>query len=75
LWLHKGDTNSMYFHSVMLGSRRGNAISSLDVDGVRVKGVNLIRAVVFEHFSSHFMACEAARPVVGDLSDILRFIK
>jgi len=39
LWLQEGDANSKYFHSVMVGRRRGNVISSLHVNGTLVEGV------------------------------------
>ncbi|MCI80248.1 hypothetical protein A2U01_0101519, partial [Trifolium medium] len=37
------------------------------VDGERVEGVLPVRQAMFFHFSSHFRACNMARPTVEDL--------
>jgi hypothetical protein len=42
-WLKDGDANSRYFHSILASRRRGNVISSIQVDGVTLEGVNPIR--------------------------------
>ncbi|GAU51172.1 hypothetical protein TSUD_412070 [Trifolium subterraneum] len=67
LWLREGDANSKYFHSVLASRRRQNALSSIMVDGERVEGVQPVRQAVFTHFSSHFRACNVARPTVEEL--------
>ncbi|GAU46950.1 hypothetical protein TSUD_180540 [Trifolium subterraneum] len=67
LWLKEGDANSKYFHSVVASRRRGNAVSSIQVDGVTTEGVQPIRQAVFEHFASHFKESQVARPGVDKL--------
>jgi hypothetical protein len=42
-WLKEGDANTKFFHSILACRRRGNAISSIQVDGVTLEGVNPIR--------------------------------
>jgi hypothetical protein len=37
-WLKEGDANSRYFHSMLASRRRGNAISSVQVDGATLEG-------------------------------------
>ncbi|MCI75580.1 endonuclease/exonuclease/phosphatase family protein, partial [Trifolium medium] len=49
LWLKEGDAK--YFHSVLASRRRGNAISSIQVDGVTLEGVTPIRQAVVSHFT------------------------
>ncbi|CAJ2627870.1 unnamed protein product [Trifolium pratense] len=66
-WLKEGDANTKYFHSVLASRRRGNAISSLQVDGTTVEGVTSIRHAVFSHFASHFKAVSVERPRVDNL--------
>ncbi|MCH82498.1 cysteine-rich receptor-like protein kinase, partial [Trifolium medium] len=67
-WLKEGDANTKYFHSVLASRRRGNAISSLQVDGTIVEGVSPIRQAVFAHFASHFKAVNVDRPRVDNLT-------
>ncbi|MCI21173.1 cysteine-rich receptor-like protein kinase, partial [Trifolium medium] len=67
LWLKEGDANTKYFHSVMASRRRGNAISSIQVDGVTLEGVQPIRQAVFSHFASHFQASTVERHGVENL--------
>ncbi|GAU20182.1 hypothetical protein TSUD_352460 [Trifolium subterraneum] len=67
LWLHEGDANSKYFHSVLASQRRQNALSAIMVDGERVEGVMPVRQAVFNHFSSHFRAGNEVRPTVEEL--------
>jgi hypothetical protein len=66
-WLKDGDANSKFFHGVMSGRRRHNAINMVSVDGSIVEGVHNIRSTIFNHFSSHFKASGAIRPGVGGL--------
>ncbi|GAU22961.1 hypothetical protein TSUD_247050 [Trifolium subterraneum] len=47
--------------------RRGNVVSSIQVDGVTTEGVQPIRQAVFEHFASHFKESDVARPGVDNL--------
>ncbi|GAU31392.1 hypothetical protein TSUD_19380 [Trifolium subterraneum] len=67
LWLKEGDANSKYFHLVLAGRCRGNAITVLQADGVTLKGVYPIRQAVFSHFASHFKAISMDRPGVDNL--------
>jgi hypothetical protein len=66
-WLKEGDANSKYFHSMLASRRRGNAISSVQVDGVTVEGVHSVRQAVFSHFATHFKATNVARSGVDNL--------
>jgi hypothetical protein len=53
----------------MLASRRrGNAISSVQVDGVTLEGVDHVRQAVFSHFATHFKARNVERSGVENLS-------
>ncbi|GAU51940.1 hypothetical protein TSUD_417220, partial [Trifolium subterraneum] len=67
LWLKEGDANSKYFHSVLAGRRRRNAISVIQVEEVTLEGVDPIRQAVFSPFASHFKATNMDRPGVGTL--------
>ncbi|CAJ2642053.1 unnamed protein product [Trifolium pratense] len=67
LWLKEGDANSKYFHSVLAGRRRRNAISVIQMGGVTLEGVNPIRRAVFSHFASHFKNPNVDRPGVDNL--------
>jgi hypothetical protein len=66
-WLKEGDANTKYFHSILARRRRGNTISSIQVDGVTLEGVNAVRQAVFSHFEAHFKASSADRPGVDNL--------
>ncbi|GAU27954.1 hypothetical protein TSUD_146720 [Trifolium subterraneum] len=67
LWLKEGDANSKYFHSVIASRKRGNAISSIQVDGVATERVQTIRQAVLAHFASHFKARNVDRLGVENL--------
>ncbi|GAU42656.1 hypothetical protein TSUD_398610 [Trifolium subterraneum] len=67
LWLKDGDVNSKYFHSILAGRRRRNAISTIQVGGVALEGVSSIRQAVFSHFASHFKNSNVGRPGVDNL--------
>jgi hypothetical protein len=66
-WLKEGDANSKYFHSMLATRRRGNAISSVQVDGVTLEGVHPVRQAVFSLFATHFKARAVTRPGVKNL--------
>ncbi|GAU49673.1 hypothetical protein TSUD_91110 [Trifolium subterraneum] len=61
-WLTEGDANTKYFHSIFASRRRGNTISSIQVDGVTTEGVLPIRQAVLSYFTGHFKACNQERP-------------
>ncbi|MCH83612.1 cysteine-rich receptor-like protein kinase, partial [Trifolium medium] len=63
----EGDANSKYFHATLSSRRRGNSISSIQVEGVPVEGVAHIRLAVVSHFTSHFKATNVERPGVDNL--------
>ncbi|GAU10874.1 hypothetical protein TSUD_426010, partial [Trifolium subterraneum] len=67
-WLKEGDANTKYFHSVLANRLRGNAISSLQVDGVTMEGVAPIRHAVVSHFATHFKAVNVERPGIDSLT-------
>jgi len=52
----------------MSSRRRANSIFSLIVDGTTVEGVEGIRGLVFNHFSSHFRFVTAERPSIENLN-------
>ncbi|GAU10308.1 hypothetical protein TSUD_422640, partial [Trifolium subterraneum] len=62
------DANTKYFHSVLANRRRGNTISSLQVDGVTMEGVVPIMHAVVSHFAFHFKAGNVERPGVDSLT-------
>jgi hypothetical protein len=53
---------------LLASRRRGNAISSVQVEGVTLEGVNPVRQAVFSHFANHFKASDVVRPGVENLS-------
>ena len=67
LWLREGDANTKYFHAIMSGRKRKNAISSIMVNGVQVEGVNPVREAVFTQPLNHFQAQEIRRPTMDNL--------
>jgi len=67
LWLREGDANSKYFHAIMSGRRRRNAISCISVGGHIVEGVSEVREAVFSHFQNHFKAQDMNRHRVEDM--------
>jgi hypothetical protein len=67
-WLKEGDANSKYFHSMLATRRRGNAISSIQVEGATLEGVHPIRQAVFSHFATHFKARNVVRPGLDNLN-------
>jgi len=69
LWLRDGDANSKYFHSIMSGRHRRNAISSILVDNNLVEGVNNVREVVYNHFRNHFFALLDLRWIIYNFVD------
>ncbi|XP_045831292.1 uncharacterized protein LOC123922638 [Trifolium pratense] len=67
LWLKEGDANSKYFHSVLEGRCRMNAISVIQVGGDTLEGVSPIRQAVFTHFTDHFRKYNVERLGVDNL--------
>ena len=61
-WLREGNANLKFFHSIMSGKHRRNAIQFFMVEGVLIEGVDKVRATVFSHFSSHFQSRRLNRP-------------
>jgi len=68
LWLKEGDANSKFFHSIMSSRRRANPIFSLSVDDTTIEGVEGIRGLVFNYFSSHFRFVAVERPSIENLN-------
>jgi len=66
-WLAEGDANTKKFHGCMSNRRRQNAINTVSFGGVRVEGVQNVRAAVFSHFCNHFKSLRADRPVMEGL--------
>jgi len=66
-WLQEADANTIFFNGVMSSRRRHNTIQLLQVNGVQVEGVQIVREAVLNHFSSHYKATEGVRPWVEDL--------
>jgi len=70
LWLRglrEGDSNSKKIHGIMSSRRRGNVVTCFLVDGVLTKGVENVRRAVFDHFSTHFQACNTEHPRMAAL--------
>ena len=67
-WLQEGDANTKFFNGLMSSRRRHNSIQLLQVDGAQVVGVQNIRSIVFNHFSSHFKRPDEVRPGVDNLN-------
>jgi len=57
----EGDVNSKFFHAIMSGRQRGNAVSSFVVNGMCVEVVDNVRSAVFSHFSSHYKSQREGR--------------
>ena len=68
LWLKEGDANTKFFHSIMSSRRRANSIVSLTTNGNTIEGVQGIRGLVFNYFSSHFRSVAAERPSIENLN-------
>jgi len=66
-WLHEGDANSKFFHGIMSSRRRKNTIPFFLVNGSLVEGVDNVRKVVYNHFSSHFQSTNVNRPSMEGL--------
>ncbi|KEH34757.1 hypothetical protein MTR_3g068195 [Medicago truncatula] len=66
-WLQEGDANTKFFNGVMSARRRHNYIQLLQVNDVRVGGVQDVREAVFNQFSSHYKASNLERPGVESL--------
>jgi len=67
LWLREGDANSKKFHGIMSSRHRGNVVTCLLVDSVLTEGVENVRRAVFDHFSTHFQACNTECPRMAAL--------
>jgi len=68
LWLKEGDANTKFYYNVMSSRRRVNSIFSLSINSAIVEGVEGIRGLVFNNFSSHFQYVAAERPCIENLS-------
>ncbi|GAU18665.1 hypothetical protein TSUD_124980 [Trifolium subterraneum] len=66
IWLKEGDANSKYFHSIIASCGRDNIFTTIQVDGITMKGVQPICQAV-SHFASHFKASIVERPKVDNL--------
>lgn len=53
-WLKNGDANSRYFHGCINMRRRKNEILCLNIEGVRVEGVEQLKSAIIGNFSNHF---------------------
>ncbi|GAU41926.1 hypothetical protein TSUD_25670 [Trifolium subterraneum] len=71
MWLKEGDTNSKYFHSLLEGRRRGNAITVIQVDGARVDNLQFKKLNQIESCSLTIPFSEAEADLRGD---VMRFI-
>jgi hypothetical protein len=51
----------------MSSTRRSNAIISISMNGMLVKGVQGVSNVVFDHFNNHLKKVDKYRPGLGEL--------
>lgn len=58
IWLKIGDVISKYFHGVGADTRRRNLILYIEVDGVRVEGMEGVRTTFFIIFINIFIQLE-----------------
>jgi hypothetical protein len=49
-WLHKGDANTKFFHTIASSKKRSNLISLLHIDGVECRDSSIITNHVFSYY-------------------------
>ena len=67
-WLKEGDANSQFFHNMMTSRQTQSSIHLIQVGGFLIEGVQNVRTVFFNNFSSHFRALDIVRPGVEGLN-------
>ncbi|KAK0607568.1 hypothetical protein LWI29_016836 [Acer saccharum] len=66
-WLNSGDKNSRFFHCVASGRKKGNLISELVFDGVKISDPTLLKEGILEFFKNHYSNVKWSRPKIKGL--------